>query len=135
VHDDGARDGRLGGEKGSALTSRALAASIPGAPVLLAACVFLFAFATLISWFYYGERCWCYLFGDRSSFWFKLLFLVFTFLGAIISATQVLQFGDLMILGMAFPNLIGVFLLSRQVKRDLDDYWRRYKTGEFRERQ
>ncbi|MGQ0635279.1 MAG: alanine/glycine:cation symporter family protein [Planctomycetaceae bacterium] len=133
AYNDPAHAALVDAGKGSALTSRALAGSIAGAPFVLAVCVFLFAFATLISWFYYGERCWCYLFGDHSSLWFKLLFLVFTFLGAIISATQVLQFGDLMILGMAFPNLIGVFLLSGQVKRDLDDYWKRYRAGEFHE--
>jgi AGCS family alanine or glycine:cation symporter len=50
-----------------------------------------------------------------------------------VSARNVLEFGDLMILGMAFPNVLGVVLLSREVKRDLDDYWRRYKSGEFKE--
>lgn len=116
---------------GSALTSRALAETLPWFTGVLGFCVFLFAYATLISWYYYGERCWCYLFGDRSSIAFKLLFLTFTFLGAIVSATNVLIFGDLMILGMAFPNVVGVTLLSREVKRDLDDYWTRYKNGEF----
>jgi AGCS family alanine or glycine:cation symporter len=116
---------------GSALTSRAISQSIPWFRDVLALCVFLFAYATLISWFYYGERCWCYLFGDRSSLWFKLLFLTFTFLGAIVSAQNVLVFGDLMILGMAFPNIVGLYLLSGQVKQELNDYWMRYKTGEF----
>lgn len=118
-------------DAGSALTSRAISQLIPWFRDVLALCVFLFAYATLISWFYYGERCWCYLFGDRSSLWFKLLFLAFTFLGAIVSAQNVMVFGDLMILGMAFPNVVGLYLLSGQVKQELNDYWMRYKTGEF----
>jgi AGCS family alanine or glycine:cation symporter len=44
----------------------------------------------------------------------------------------VLAFGDLMILGMAFPNLLGVLLLRRNVRRDLDDYWQRLRTGSLR---
>jgi AGCS family alanine or glycine:cation symporter len=119
-------------EAGSALTSRAISQSIPWFRDILALCVFLFAYATLISWFYYGERCWCYLFGDRRSFWFKTLFLVFTFLGSIVSARNVLDFGDLMILGMAFPNVVGLYLLRGQARRELDDYWKRYQAGEFK---
>jgi AGCS family alanine or glycine:cation symporter len=131
AHENPAYASLIQAEAGSALTSRALAETLPWFTGVLGFCVFLFAYATLISWYYYGERCWCYLCGDRSSIVFKLLFLTFTFLGAIVSAKNVLIFGDLMILGMAFPNVIGVVLLSREVKRDLDDYWTRYKSGQF----
>ena len=37
-----------------------------------------------------------------------------------------------MILGMAFPNLLGLYILSGKVRRDLDDYWAKYKAGEFK---
>jgi alanine or glycine:cation symporter, AGCS family len=119
------------GNQGSALTAHALGATVKWFSPLLALCVFLFAYATLISWFYYGERCWSYLFGDHTSIWFKLIYLVFTMLGSIVSAKNVLIFGDLMILGMGLPNVIGVLLLSREVRRDLNDYWTRYRAGEF----
>jgi AGCS family alanine or glycine:cation symporter len=76
----------------------------------------------MISWSYYGERCWVWLFGDRSSFIYKILFLIFTFLGSIITATNILDFSDLMILGMAFPNILGLILLSDKVKNDLNNY-------------
>ncbi len=42
-----------------------------------------------------------------------------------------MSFGDAMILGMAFPNLLGVLLLSHLVKEELDDYWRRLHDDEF----
>jgi AGCS family alanine or glycine:cation symporter len=42
-----------------------------------------------------------------------------------------MDFGDMMILGMAFPNLVGVMLLSGVVRRDLDRYWARLRAGEF----
>jgi AGCS family alanine or glycine:cation symporter len=76
----------------------------------------------MISWSYYGERCWVWLFGDRSSIIYKGMFLLFTFLGSIINATNILDFSDLMILGMAFPNILGLLLLSNNVKNELMDY-------------
>lgn len=123
--------GLIKGGNGAALTSRAFGQAVWWFPHVLSVAVFLFAYSTQISWSYYGERCWAYLFGDRATMSYRVIFLIFTFLGSVVSATEVLQFGDLMILGMAFPNLIGVLLLSGKVKRELDDYWARYRAGEF----
>jgi AGCS family alanine or glycine:cation symporter len=53
------------------------------------------------------------------------------FLGSIIASTNILNFGDLMILGMAIPNLLGVYLLHGRVKKELDVYWAKYKAGEL----
>jgi AGCS family alanine or glycine:cation symporter len=117
--------------KFAAVTGKAIGSRVPGGEWFLCVAVFLFAFSTQISWSYYGERCWAYLFGDGRSLVYKVIFLGFTFFGAIVSSTAALDFGDLMILGMAFPNLLGVVLLSGQVRRSLDDYWAKYKAGEF----
>ena len=58
--------------------------------------------------------------------------LVYTsVLGSIVTAGNILDFSDLMILGMSFPNLLGVFLLSGVVKRELNKYWVKYKAGEL----
>ena len=93
--------------------------------------VVLFAYSTCISWSYYGERSWVQLFGPSTSIIYKCLFLVFTFLGSVVTRGQILQFSDLMILGMSLPNLLGVFLLSGVVKRSLDEYWGKVKRGEI----
>jgi AGCS family alanine or glycine:cation symporter len=122
----------IAGNNGAALTSRAFGEHITWFPYILGICVILFAFSTMISWSYYGERCWAYLFGDGKSRSFQILFVTCTFLGSIVSAQNVLDFGDLMILGMAFPNLLGVLLLSGRVRQDLDAYWGMYKRGEFK---
>jgi len=98
---------------------------------ILYVAVVLFAYSTCISWSYYGERCWVQLFGARMSIVYKLLFLGFTVLGSVVTAGNILAFSDLMILGMSFPNLLGVFLLSGIVKRRLDVYWQKYKSGEL----
>lgn len=118
-------------ERGAALTSLAFGSAVSWFPWILCLTVFLFAYSTMISWSYYGERCWTYLFGPRASLAYKLLFLVFIMLGSVVTATNVKDFADLMILSMAFPNILGVALLSGKIRRALDDYWRRYKSGEM----
>jgi AGCS family alanine or glycine:cation symporter len=116
---------------GAGLTSTVFASEISWFPHVLSAAVVLFAFSTMISWSYYGERCWAWLFGDGSSMVYRVLFLIMVFLGSIITSTNVLDFGDLMILGMAFPNVLGLYFLSGGVKKDLDVYMTKLKNGEF----
>ncbi|MDG1897463.1 MAG: alanine/glycine:cation symporter family protein [Fuerstiella sp.] len=118
-------------KNGAALTSVAMDQQIPGFRYVLSVAVVLFAFSTMISWSYYGERCWAFLFGDNASMSYRIIFLIFTFLGSIVSATNVLDFGDLMIFGMAIPNIIGVVLLSGKVRKDLDEYWQKLKNGDL----
>lgn len=93
--------------------------------------VILFAYSTLISWYYYGERCWTAMFGEWSSFLFKALFLIFTVLGSIVTTGKILEFSDLLILSMALPNILGLYLLSGKVKGELDDYLTRLKSGKI----
>jgi AGCS family alanine or glycine:cation symporter len=121
--------------KGAALTSTVFASEVSWFPYVLSVAVVLFAFSTMISWSYYGERCWAWLFGDGSSMVYRWLFLLMVFLGSIISSTNVLDFGDLMILGMAFPNVLGLYFLAGGVKSDLNDYLDKLKKGEFEKTQ
>lgn len=116
---------------GAALTSKAMGEEISWFPYVLSGAVILFAYSTMISWSYYGERCWSYLFGDRASMAYRIIFLVFVVLGSMMSATNVLDLSDLAILGMAFPNILGVLLLSGFVKKDLNSYWAKLKAGDF----
>ena len=64
----------IANNQGGALTSAAMASVILWFPYILSMAVFLFAFSTMISWSYYGERCWVWLFGDRSSYLYKCIF-------------------------------------------------------------
>ena len=126
-------DKMIKGKEGAGMTLVAFRSSgLHWFGYILFAAVVLFAFSTCICWSYYGERCWVELFGVESSIVYKILFVLFTFLGSIINATNILEFSDLMILAMSIPNLIGVFILSGVVKRALDDYWQRYKSGEIK---
>jgi len=98
--------------------------------VLLVAIV-LFAFSTMISWSYYGLKSWTYLFGKskRSQYTYKSIFLVFIVIGSSVGLGSVLDFSDLMILGMAFPNILGLVLLSGEVRKDMKQYFSDLKTG------
>ena len=118
--------------QGAALTSRAMGQVLPWFPYVLSIAVVLFAFSTIISWSYYGERCFSYLFGEKYSIGFKFLLLIVVFLGAITTSANVLDFGDLMILGMAFPNIFGVYFLIGRVKKELNSYWDKVKSGEIK---
>ncbi len=112
---------RVGGVN---LTSLAFENSIPGSSYLLVIAVTLFAFSTILSWSYYGLQAWKFLFG-RAKFTdlvFKIIFLLFTVLGAAITMDAVIKFSDAMILALVFPNMIGLFFLFPKVKEELKRY-------------
>jgi AGCS family alanine or glycine:cation symporter len=94
--------------------------------------IFFFAYSTCVSWSYYGERSFVSLFGQKSSLIYKLLFLGFTILGSIVKPTNILEFSDMMILTMAIPNLIGVFLLSGEIYKHLRIYKHKLRSGEIK---
>ncbi|WP_349352869.1 MULTISPECIES: amino acid carrier protein [unclassified Flagellimonas] len=121
------------GMAGAQLTSDAFGSQISWFPYVLALAVFLFAFSTMISWSYYGMRAWTYLFGKskRSEMIYKMLFLVFVVVGASVSLGAVLDFSDMMILAMSFPNIIGLYIMSGEVRKDLDGYLTKLKAGQL----
>jgi AGCS family alanine or glycine:cation symporter len=121
------------GMGGAELTSQAFGSVISWFPYVLAVAVFLFAFSTMISWSYYGMRAWTYLFGKskKAELIYKLVFLVFVVVGASVSLGAVLDFSDMMILAMSFPNIIGLLLMSGEVRKDLREYMRKLKAGEL----
>lgn len=118
-------------QQGAALTSAAYGTVISWFPVILSISIVLFAFSTMISWSYYGERAWVYLFGSGSSLIFKLIFLSFTVLASVVSTSIMVDFSFMLILGMALPNILGLYILSGDVKKELDTYRKKLKSGEL----
>lgn len=114
--------------RGVLMTSAAFETVFPWFPYVLAVTVLLFAFSTMISWSYYGERCWVFLFGDRTSLGYRIVFLFFVVLGAVLNLGNVMTFSDLMILGMALPNILGLLFLNGQVAERLRDYLDRHSS-------
>ena len=122
-----------GGMQGVELTADAFGSVISWFPAVLALAVFLFAFSTMVSWSYYGMRSWTYLFGQskKSEIIYKVLFLLFVVVGASVSLGAVLSFSDMMILAMSFPNIIGLYIMSSEVRGDMKTYWHKLKNGEL----
>ena len=118
-------------KNGAALTSAAFGTVLSWFPIILTISVALFAFSTMISWSYYGERAWTYVFGERYTLVYRLLFVSFTVVASIVSFGNMLDFSDLLILGMAFPNLLGVYILHGKVKKALSEYMQKLKSGEL----
>jgi len=110
--------------KGAGLTTAAFASFIPYSNIFLTLCVVLFAVSTMISWSYYGLQSWMYLFGKSkiSDLVYKFTFLIFVVIGAAANMKSVWGFSDAMILGLVFPNMIGLFFLFPFVKKELKKY-------------
>jgi len=116
---------------GASVTAHAFGSQISWFPYVLTVCVVLFAFSTMISWSYYGERCWSYMFGEKSAIVFKIIFLGFVVLGSVVSASNILNFTDVLFFAMALPNLIGLYFLSNKIGASLKDYMAKLKAGKF----
>ncbi|MGD9992320.1 MAG: alanine/glycine:cation symporter family protein [Salinivirgaceae bacterium] len=128
--------------EGAQLTSAAFESVVSWFPYLLIIAVLLFAFSTMIAWSYYGLKGFDFLFGrffERrfgsrkiSNRIYQTLFLVFIVIGSASQLGAVMDFSDMLILAMAFPNILGLIIMAPEVKRDLSSYLRRVKTGEIK---
>ncbi|MCW8988579.1 MAG: alanine:cation symporter family protein, partial [Gammaproteobacteria bacterium] len=117
--------------EGAGLTAVAFGQSVAWFPIILSISVVLFAYSTMISWSYYGERCWTYMFGESSTIAYRIIFVIFVVLGSVTSARNILNFSDYLILAMAFPNFIGLYMLHGKVREALSGYLLKLKSGEL----
>lgn len=92
----------------------------------------LFAFSTAISWSYYGGRSVTYLFGVKYVNYYRILYVIGFFLAAIIDTTIVWTFAGIAIALMTLPNLIGIFLLRKDMKNSINEY-QDFMKKEFKE--
>ena len=119
-------------KQGAALTAAAYGTVIGWFPVILTVSVVLFAFSTMISWSYYGDRAWVYLFGAKSSIVFKVTFLIIIVLASMVEKLgPLIDLTDLLFLAMALPNILGLYLLKDKVKAALKEYAEKLKSGEL----
>ena len=121
----------IASKQGAALTAAAYGTVISWFPIILSVSITLFAFSTMISWSYYGERAWVYLFGAKYSLVYKLIFLSFIVVASVVSTDIMVDFSFMLILAMALPNIFGLFVLSGDVKGYLDSYLKKLKSGEL----
>lgn len=123
-----------GSISGVDLTSNAFASVLPWFPYVLTIAVVLFAFSTMLSWSYYGLQSWMYLFGRSrvSDYSYKILFCLFVILGSAASLGAVTDFSDAMIFAMVVPNMIGLIILLPVVRKEINSYTTKIKTGEIK---
>lgn len=90
--------------------------------IMLAICVFLFAYGTTIGWSYYGEIAWIHLFGRKGVKAYYVLYAVACFIGGIATFGVIMDLADLLILGCALPNIIALYLLRGKIKAEMVRY-------------
>lgn len=112
------------GEEGVALASNAFATVNDWFPMILSACIILFAFSTVLSYSYYGEKAMGYVFkGSRTAeFVYKLLYLVMIVVGAAVSLDTVTRFSDAAFFLVSIPNLLGIYLLAKPLRQEIRNY-------------
>ncbi|WP_158968217.1 sodium:alanine symporter family protein [Paraglaciecola sp. L3A3] len=86
----------------------------------------LFAFSTAIAWSYYGDRAMTYLFGPRSVMPYRVIYVAGFVWAAVSDTTLVWTLSAVAIVVMTLPNLFGIFLLRKEMKESVAEYWDRF---------
>ncbi len=101
-----------GDAQGAAMTLKAFNSSLPFGSNILAMCIVLFAFTTMLGWSYYGERCAEFLVGPKIILPYRILWVLGVFLGTQMTLDMVWKLSDALNGLMAIPNLIALIFLS-----------------------
>jgi AGCS family alanine or glycine:cation symporter len=118
----------LGESDGITLTADAFEIALPGfGAYLLTVCVTVFSISTMLSFPYYGTKCFSFVFGARHSYLYKWFYLITIPLGATATLGTVVGVFDGAYALMAFPTMISALLLSPRVVRASKDYFQRHK--------
>lgn len=83
----------------------------------------LFAFSTAISWSYYGDRAVTYLFGTRYVLPYRIIYVLGFFFAAFTDTTIIWNLSYITIALMTIPNLIGLWILHKEIKETIAQYW------------
>lgn len=112
------------GLDGVQLTSNAFASVFDWFPLVLMVALLLFGYSTVVSWAYYGQKGWGFLFGEKQNSIrvYKVLICSVVAIGAVPNVLAVFDFIDSMIFLMAVPNILALYLLLPEVKQDLQVY-------------
>jgi AGCS family alanine or glycine:cation symporter len=126
-----ALDVAIATKQGAIITSTAFGSVVSWFPTVLGFAIFMFAFSTMISWAYYGERAWVYLFGSKTSIVYKIIFLAFIIIATITDTGTMVDFSSILFLALAVPNIFGLIIMSGDVKAQLKEYLAKLKSGEL----
>ena len=118
---------QIGQISGIELASKAFQSVIPFFPVILSIIAVLFAMSTLISWAYYGQKAWTFLFGEgkKRVLAFNLIYCAFIIIGSVMNVKSIIEITDAMMIAMCVPNIIVLYILCPEIKKDLKAYCKR----------
>ncbi len=107
------------------LTTMAFSRSILGnwGQYIVSIGILLFAFSTAISWSYYGDRAITYLVGPQYVIWYRFVYVAGFFIASFTDTTIVWSLSYITIALMTVPNLIGLWILRKEIKTTISDYW------------
>ena len=119
----------IGQISGIELASNAFQSVISFFPIILSIIAVLFALSTLISWAYYGQKAWTFLLGEgkKRVLTFNLIYCLFIIIGSAMNVQSIINITDAMMIAMCVPNIIVLYILCPEIKRDLADYCKRHK--------
>ena len=119
---------QIGQISGIELASNAFQSVIPFFPIILSIIAVLFAMSTLISWAYYGQKAWTFLLGEgkKRVLTFNLIYCIFIVIGSAMNVASIINITDAMMIAMCVPNVIVLYILAPEIKRDLKDYLQRH---------
>ena len=103
---------------GSALALRAFDAVIPRGGLIVTIALIPFAYSTILGWAYYGEKCSEYLFGIKGTIPYRIVYTLVVLPGAMLNLKVIWGVANIMNGLMAFPNLIGLFLLAGVIGKE-----------------
>lgn len=112
------------GMAGIELTAKAFATAGDWTKYWLALTVFLFAYSTMLSWYYLGEKGFTYLAGRNryTVIGFKIFYCLCVVVGCAASLQNVVDFTDALFFAMALPNVLMLYVMAPEIKRDLKAY-------------
>ena len=118
---------------GIELASSAFQSVISFFPIILSVIAVLFAMSTLISWAYYGQKAWTFLLGEgkKRVLTFNLLYCLFIIIGSAMNVDSIINITDAMMIAMCVPNVIVLYFLAPEVKKELKAYAQRHNLGRF----
>jgi AGCS family alanine or glycine:cation symporter len=116
------------GETGAALSTLAFNIAMPGwGGYIIVFGLVVFAFTTILGWSYYGEKCWQFLFKEKSVVYYRILWVIAAFWFANQKVDFVWNLSDTLNGLMALPNLIGLLILSPMIFRVTREHFERQK--------
>ena len=115
------------------MASNAFQSVISFFPIILSIIAVMFAISTLISWAYYGQKAWTFLLGEgkKRVLTFNILYCVFIVIGSAMNVKSIIDITDAMMIAMCVPNIIVLYILAPEIKKDLASYCNRHGVGKF----